>query len=213
MKEIRELSRRQTPFPRPQSVAFDGTSLWIGSIETSKIYRLDPATLTIGVESSAPGKPWGMAVVGNELRVICGETDEDNRYVRRFVPGKGFTGDGDFQCPDDTGSQLSYDGKQLFVSQWYKQRLLAVDERGNVKEAISIPHGVCGQTFVDGAFYVMTTDDESSGDYWVTRVTKNGSWKAEDVAHVSFPARALAFDGTNFWTNHREAGQLVSFTL
>jgi hypothetical protein len=59
----------------------------------------------------------------------------------------------------------------------------------------------------------LTTEDESTNDYWVTRVTKNGSYAIDDVAHVSFPARALAFDGKQFWTNHREADQIVSFSL
>jgi hypothetical protein len=213
MQEIRETSRRATPFPKPQSVAFDGSSLWIGSVATSKIYRLNPDTLTVGFEAAAPGKPWGMAAMNGELRVICGETEEDNRFVRRFVPGSGFTRSGDFQCPDDTGSQLSFDGSRLYVSQWYKKRLLAVDDKGNVEDTIDIPHGVCGQTFANGAFYVLTTDDEAAGDYWITRVQRNGSYKVEDIAHVSFPARALAYDGKHFWTNHREADQIVSFLL
>ncbi|MEA2690302.1 MAG: hypothetical protein QOD51_2909, partial [Candidatus Eremiobacteraeota bacterium] len=33
----------------------------------------------------------------------------------------------------------------------------------------------------------------------------------EDVAIIPFPARALAFDGERFWTNHREADQIVAF--
>jgi hypothetical protein len=213
MQEIRETSRRPSPFPKPQSVAFDGSSLWIGSVATSKIYRLNPETLAIGLEASAPGKPWGMTAMRDELRVICGETEDDNRFVRRFVPGKGFTRDGDFQCPEDTGSQLSFDGTRLVVSQWYKRQLVAVDDKGNVQETVSIPHQICGQTFAQGAFYLLTTEDEATNDYWVTRVTKNGSYKSEDVAHVSFPARALAFDGKQFWTNHREADQIVSFSL
>ena len=61
---------------------------------------------------------------------------------------------------------------------------------------------------------MLTTDDEASGDYWVTRVQRNnGSHKAEDIAHLSFAARALAYDGKHFWTNHREADQIVSFEL
>jgi hypothetical protein len=32
-----------------------------------------------------------------------------------------------------------------------------------------------------------------------------------DLARIPFAARALAFDGERFWTNHREQNQIVSF--
>jgi hypothetical protein len=32
-----------------------------------------------------------------------------------------------------------------------------------------------------------------------------------DIARIPFAARALAFDGERFWTNHREQNQIVSF--
>jgi len=215
MEDVKETSRRKTPFPRPQSIAVDGDSVWIGSIATSKIYALDPATLRAVSESDAPGKPWGMTKVGGgDLRVICGEGDDDDRYVYDYRAGKGFAGSARFQCPESTGSQLSFDGKRLYVSQWYNRRLLGVDEAGNVEETIPIPHQICGQTFADGAFYLLTTEDESTNDYWITRVTlRSGTPAIADLARVPFAARALAFDGAQFWTNHREAGEVVTFTL
>lgn len=215
MQDIRETSRRRAPFARPQSIAFDGSWLWIGSIATSKIYRLDPQTLSIEFETDAPGKPYGMTVGGDDyLRVICSETDDDNRYVRRCHPRNGFVSEGAFQAPDDTGSQLSFDGERLYVSQWYKRRLLGVDASGRVEEVIEVPHGICGQTFWNGGFYLVTTDDEATTDYWVTRVDgQDGARSTQDVARVPFAARGLAFDGRQFWTNHREAGEIVTFEL
>lgn len=214
LKDILETSRRRAPFEKPQSIAFDGASLWVGSIATSKIYRLDPRTLAIEFEADAPGKPWGMTVVGDgELRVICGMTEDDNRHVRRFVRNKGFVADGAFQCPDDTGSQLSFDGKRLYVSQWYNRRLLAVDDAGGVQEVVPVPHQICGQTFANGDFYLLTTEKEETSDYWITRVAGSNGRTIQDIAHVPFHARALAFDGKQFWTNHREAGEIVSFQL
>lgn len=35
--------------------------------------------------------------------------------------------------------------------------------------------------------------------------------KIEDLARIPFQARALAFDGKNFWTNRREQNQIVCF--
>lgn len=214
MQDIRETSRRRTAFPRPQSIALDGTSLWVGSIATNTIYRLDPKTLVVQWQTNAPGKPYGMTAIGDGLRILCGETDADNRYVRRFLLGKGFQNDGAFQCPDDTGSQLSFDGRRLYISQWYNRRLIGVDDGGSVKDVIQVPHEICGQTFADGAFYLLTTEDETTTDYWITRVAgRDGHRKMEDLARVPFAGRGLAFDGQQFWTNHREAGEIVTFQL
>ena len=152
MNDVVEALRLPSPAPRPQSLAFDGEKLWMGSIETSRIYAIDPRQWTIIEEDRAPGKPWGMAVVGDELRVICGESDEDNRIIRRFVPGHGFKAQWAIPCPDDTGSQLGYDGIRLYVSQWYNRCILGIDESGNVVRRIDVPRGICGQCYVDGSF-------------------------------------------------------------
>ena len=214
MKDVTESLRLPSPAPRPQSIAFDGEKIWMGSIETSRLYALNPLQWTLIEEDKAPGKPWGMTVVGDELRVLCGEGDDDHRIIRRFVPGHGFkTGDA-IGCPDDTGSQLSYDGVRLYVSQWYNKKILGIDEQGHVVKAIDFPRGICGQTFADGSFYVLNTDDEETEDYYITKVSFNGNGpRCEDLARVPFQARALAFDGSRFWTNHREHNQIVAFTV
>jgi hypothetical protein len=214
MHDVNETMRLPSPAPRPQSLAFDGEKLWMGSIETSRLYAIDPHHWTVSEEDRAPGKPWGITVVGDELRVICGEGDDDSRVIRRFVPGHGFKDSDAIGCPDDTGSQLSYDGVRLYVSQWYNKRILGIDERGSVVRTIGTQRGICGQCYSDGAFYVLNTDDEESTDYFLTRVSLNGGApNYEDLARVPFAARALASDGTRFWTNHREQNQIVAFTV
>ena len=86
-----------------------------------------------------------------------------------------------------------------------------MDESGHVVRQIDVPHQICGQCFVDGQFYLVTTEDESTNDYFLTRVTANGQTRSEDVARIPFAARSLAFDGSRFWTSHREANQIVAF--
>jgi len=212
VETVTELLRLPSPAPKPQSLAFDGTRLWMGSIETNRLYSIDPHTWMARDEAPAPGKPWGMTVVGDEFRVVTGEGADDDRFVRRFIPGHGFKNDGSFPAPDDTGSQLSYDGERLYLSQWYNQKILGLDERGGVQREIGVPHGICGQAFVEGRFYLVTTDDEETGDYWLTRVDARGATPvSEDIARIPFAARALAFDGERFWSNHREADQIVAF--
>jgi hypothetical protein len=214
MQNVVEVLRLPSPAPRPQSLAFDGTLLWVGSRETRRIYALDPKTWSVREEAAAPGTPWGMTVVGDELRVLCGETDEDHRIIRRFVPAHGFKSQEALACPDDTGSQLAFDGDRLYVSQWYNKRILSLDEAGHVGTTIDVRHGICGQVVVGGRFFTITTDNEESDDYFLTRVDARGAKPlVEKLARVGFPARALAFDGDRFWTNHREADRIVAFKI
>jgi outer membrane protein assembly factor BamB len=212
MKDISELKRLASPAPKPQSLAWDGTTLWMGSRETKRVYGIDPETWTVTWETAAPGTPYGLAAVGNELRVICSETADDHRIIRRCIPGHGFDAKFALPCPDDTGSQLGWDGRRLHVSQWHPQKVLRLGEDGQVERVIQVPHGICGQVIVDGIIYLATTDDEATTDYWLTRVDpRPAKPKIDDLARIPFAARALAFDGRCFWTNHREQNQIVSF--
>ena len=212
MNNIEELQRLASPAPRPQSLAWDGSTLWMGSRETKRIYGINPATWTVIWESAAPGTPWGMTAMENELRVLCGETAEDNRIIRRCIPWRGFDGKFGIPCPDDTGSQLGYDGWRLHVSQWHPRKVLALGAEGQVERVIDVPHGICGQVFVDGFIFLVTNDDEEKGDYWLTRVDPRPARpQIEDLMRIPFAARALAFDGVRFWSNHREQDQIVSF--
>jgi hypothetical protein len=153
-----------------------------------------------------------MTAVGKELRVLCGETADDNRIIRRCVPGQGFDGKFGIPCPDDTGSHLGYDGQRLYLSQWYPKKVLALGAEGKVERVINVPHGICGQVFADGFIYLATTDDETTTNYWLTRVDPRPARpQIDDLVRIPFAARGLAFDGARFWTNHREQNQIVSF--
>jgi len=212
MKDIKELQRLASPAPKPQSLAWDGSTLWMGSRETKVIHALNPVTWTVGWQTTAPGTPYGMTAMNGELRVLCSETADDHRIIRRCVPGKGFDTKFAIPCPDDTGSQLSFDGRALIVSQWYPKKLITLGSDGQAERTIPVPHGICGQVFVDGFIYLVTTDAEETTDYWLTRVDPHPAGpKIEDLARIPFAARALAFDGKNFWTNHREQNQIVAF--
>ena len=212
MKNIQELQRLASPAPKPQSLAWDGTTLWMGSRETKRIYAINPTTWTVVWECAAPGTPYGITVVGSELRVLCSETTEDHRVIRRCVPGQGFDPDFALPCPDDTGSQLSYDGQRLHVSQWYPKKVVAVAADGKPERVIAAPHGICGQVFVDGTLYLAGTDAEDTLEYWLTRMDLRGATPViADVARIPFQARALTWDGTKFWSNHREQNQIVAF--
>lgn len=186
----------------------------MGSIDTCRIYGIDPLHWTVREEMKAPGKPYGITVMGDELRVLLSEGDEDHRVIRRYIPGHGFKNEGVIPSPDDTGSQLSFDGDRLYVSQWYNRRILSLDEFGNVGSIIETPHGICGHVIVGGIFHVLGTDAEDTDEYFLTQIdAREGQPKVNELARVNFQGRALAFDGNRFWSNHRERHEIVAFTI
>lgn len=216
MKNIVELQRLDSPFPKPQALYVDGPTLWVSSRLTRKLYTLDRATMRVTWETNAPGKstPWGVTKMHGDVYAVCGTDADsvDDRTINRCVPGQGFDPAFSWTCPDNMGSHLSFDGGSLVLSQWYGKKLCAFDAAGQVRRVWPAPHPVPGHCYADGSFWLLTVENEESDDYWITRLDpKTG--KSEDVARVGFSARALAFDGTNFWTNHREANQIVRFAL
>jgi hypothetical protein len=216
MNNIRELQRLNSPFPKPQGLCADGATLWITSRATRRLYALDRPTWRVTWETAVPDGQiaWGLTVTDDGLRVVCGGEGgpEDVRTIRRCLPGHGFDTTFVIPCPDESGSHLGWDGRRLHLSQWYPKKLLMLGTEGQVERTIQVPHGICGQVIVDGVYYLATTDAEETTDYWLTRVDpRPATPQIDDLARIPFPARGLAFDGTNFWTNHREQNQIVCF--
>src|SRR5215469_16834486 len=127
---IEEVLRLPSPAPAPQALACDGDHLWLGSWETQRIYGIDRTHFTVFEEMNAPGKPVGMVSTGDELRVVVSEGD-DNRFIRRYVPGHGFKSNDKLACPEDTGSFLAFDGECLWLSQRHNHRVLELDAQAN----------------------------------------------------------------------------------
>ncbi len=219
LKPIVEIRRIASPCPLPQSITWDGKHFWIASMATKFVYQLSAKIPERGPwkaiwETKSLGTPFGMVSVGDELRVLCGETRDDHRVIRRCMPDRGFDWESSIPCPDDTGSQLSFDGKNLHISQWYNKRVLQINNEGVVLKSIISPHGICGQVIVGDVLYLATTDDENHGDYWITRINLlDDSQPPEDIALIPFHARSLTHDGTHFWTNHRANNEIVCFDL
>lgn len=211
MHDIDVLDRFEAPCRRPQALGFDGSRLWISSVADSHVYSLELSSGTVEDAGECPGKPWGLAVAADTLRVLCGETAEDLRMIRTFVPGVGFMGD-PTPAPDDTGSQLSFDGKRLHVSQWYNKKLLRLAPGGGVERAYDLPYGIAAHAIVGGHAYVLGTDDEATADYRLTKLDL-ATGATQDVARVPFLARGLTHDGTRFWTAIREDHELLAFGL
>lgn len=213
LPSITELQRLLSPAITPQALAWHGDSLWMGSRDLRRIYRIDAATWTVLEETEAPGIPWAAVSTGDHLWFTLGEGPEDDRYLRRYVPGKGFSETERIACPEFTGSYLSYDGDHLHLSQWYKKRILKLDPKGNVLREIPIHDEICGHVFVDGLIYVLRGTEQGNEDWRIACLDPRQELpEIRDLAHVPFPCRSLTFDGAHFWTNHRAANEIVSFS-
>jgi hypothetical protein len=214
MTTITELQRRASPFPKPQAIYVDGGTLWLSSRQTKKVYALDRSSWQVTWECAVPAGDtvWGITKVGEELYVVCGvdAVDVDSRRIRRLRLGVGFDPAFSLPCPDGMGSHLSHDGTSLVLSQWYPQKLISIGTDGKSGRVLEVPRQVVGQCFASGVFYLATTTNEESDDYFIERFDP-ATGGCEMLAKLGFSARGLAFDGTNFWTNHREQNEIVAF--
>ncbi len=212
--EINERRRLPSPAVTPQALAWHSNALWMGSRDLRRIYTIDVKTWTVVQETEAPGIPWAAVSTDGAIRFTIGEDPEDDRYVRRFVPGTGFSETDRIACPEFTGSYLSFDDDHLYLSQWYKHRILKLDGTGNILRKIDIGVEICGHVFVDGLIYVLRGKEQPSENWRIARLDpRQETPEVQDLARVPFACRSLTFDGANFWTNHRVANEIVSFAL
>jgi hypothetical protein len=211
---IIERGRFPSPAPAPQALASDGNKLWMGSRDLRRIYVIDPKTWEVLDEKEPPGIPWAAVATNGTFRFTIGEGPNDDRYIRRFVPDEGFSEADKIACPEFTGSYLSYDGENLYLSQWYKHRILKLDANGNIVRVIDVDEEVSGHAFVDGMVYVLRGTEQNGESWTIARLNpREEKPDVKDIAIIPFACRSLTFDGTNFWSNHRAANEIVSFAL
>jgi hypothetical protein len=211
--EINERRRLPSPAITPQALAWHSNTLWMGSRDLRRIYAIDVETWTVVKETDAPGIPWAAVAANGTLRFTVGEGPEDDRYLRSYDRGSGF-GEDRIACPEFTGSYLSFDGDHLYLSQWYKHRILKLDASGNILRAIDVGAEICGHVFVDGLIYLLRGAEQPNEDWRIARLDpQRETPKVHDLARVLFACRSLTFDGATFWTNHRAASEIVSFAL
>jgi hypothetical protein len=214
LSTIIERARFPSPAAAPQALAWNGGKLWMGSRDLRRIYVIDPREWKVLEEKEPPGIPWAAVATNGTLCFTIGEGPDDDRYIRRFVPGVGFSEEDKIACPEFTGSYLSYDGKHLYLSQWYKHRILKLDAGGNIIRIIDIGTEVSGHAFVDGMIYVLRGTEQNGESWTIARLgPQEETPEVEDIAVVPFACRSLTFDGTNFWSNYRAKDTIISFAL
>jgi hypothetical protein len=211
LRAIKELLRLPSPAPKPLGLALDGETLWMASVETNRLYAIDIAKWTVSEEAQAAGKPFGLTVVGDELRAVTGYGENaHDRYIERFIPGHGFKSE-KLACPDLTGSHLAFDGDTLFLSQAHYNKILALDGQGAVLREIEVPRRPIGMSIHEGCFYLLTSDDEFENIELWKLDARGETPQSHPLASIPFAARGLAFDGTRFWTSHRDSNEIVAF--
>jgi hypothetical protein len=234
LPSINERKRIPSPTVTPQALAWDGKQLWVSSRDLGFLYKLNADGTKIQDELDPPGVVWGAVATNGAIHCTIGKGTNDDRYVYRYDGRNGFTKL--FACPDFAGSYLSHDGENLYMSQWYEQRILKFDAKGNILRKIDIGAEICGHTFANGAIYVLrgtenvprpqyaggppTPERFRSGakpgeeQWWVAKLDpREKNPEVVDVAKVPFAARSLSFDGKHFWSNHRAANETVCFSL
>jgi hypothetical protein len=231
---IKEQRRFRSPTVTPQALAWDGQQFWLSSRDLGTLYRVGSENCKVAGEVDPPGVVWAAVATNGAVHVTIGKGTNDDRFVYRYDSKDGFTKL--FACPDLTGSYLSYDGENLYLSQWYEQRILKLDKSGNIIRKIDIGAEICGHVFANGALFVLrgtenvprpqyaggppTPERFRSGakqgeeQWWISRLDlRKKTPEVKDLAKVPFPARSLTFDGKDFWSNHRAASEIVSFSL
>jgi len=234
LMSIIEQRRLPSPTVTPQALAWDGTNLWLSSRDLGTLYKIDVVEWRIAEEIDPPGVVWAGVATNGSIHFTIGKGLNDDRYIYRYTTGQGFTKL--FTCPDFTGSYLGYDGDNLYLSQWYEQRILKLDSNGKTIGRIDVGAEICGYVFANGAIYVLRGTENiprpayvqgpatpahfSSGakegqeQWWLARIdVRRENAQVEDLATIPFAARSLTFDGKNFWSNHRAANETISFSL
>ena len=213
LPSVVDQTRVASPTPTPQALVWDGGMFWMSSRDLGTLYKIDIERWKIVDEIDPPGVVWaGVALGDGEMRFNIGKGLNDDRYIYRYTPNGGFTRL--FACPDFTGSYLGFDGRHLYMSQWYQKHILQFDEAGHIARKIDIGAEICGHTFVDEMIYVLRGKEKPDEEWRIARLDPGEEKPAvEDLATVPFASRSLAFDNKNFWSNHRAANEVVSFAL
>lgn len=213
MQQISEKQRRPAPGTRCQPLAFDGKLLWTASLDSQQIYAMDAKTGATVETAPCPGKPYGLAILGDEIHAVISIGEADDRYFFRYIAGRGFDLDSKVPCPQTTGSHFTSDGTSLYLVQMHNQRLLVLDSGYSVQREIPLSTRLGGLGFKQNDLHVITADEEFD-NLALARLDLNAKEAPiTTIAQISAEARSLAYDGSAWWTNYREENELVSFSL
>jgi hypothetical protein len=210
---IRELRRYRTIVAEPQGLAVLGPQILVSFRTSPYIHTLDLATSQLEAWRSTPAIAYGLAASSDRVWAVCGFGPEADRHVFEYDHDGRQVRD-PIRCPDGIGSYISYDDGHLYLSQWYNQRVFELGGTAGFVPLLAPKRGICGVDASNGSLTVLTTPDEKSESYFLERYDlSNPHVGGADVATVPFRARSLVWTGSEYLTSHREAGEIVAFSL
>ena len=213
MQTTLELNRRASPANRPFGLAKFKGDLWMGSWETDGVYAMDPQNLHVREEIQAPGRPYGIALVGDELRVVVAHGEDDDRYLYR-LRDDGFDLSSKTPCPDLTGSFMTARGSTIYLGQRHYRRILEMDSDYAIRREIALPTRCAGFAFgPDGRFYMISADDDFDNLNFGTLDVAQDRPQFKVIQPLTNEARYLLHDGSTWWTSLRDANELATFTI
>lgn len=210
MHSTTELQRKPSPGGRPQPLAYLDGILYVGSLDASVIYEIEAASWHVRAQHAAPGRPYGMAVLGEGVRVVVSVGEQDDRYLHTLVPGKGFDASA-IALPDLSGSHLASDGSSLYLLQIGNRCIVTLDADGTVKKKTALLQRLAGVGVAGGKLYGLAGDEEFEHLHLATVDLHGPNAAIVDVASISDEARGLTHDGRAWWTSYRDNNQIVSF--
>ena len=191
--------------------------MWLTSAANGRLYAVDPQTWSLQREFVPPSEALGITYTGSDFRLILApaidepDLELDHRYVYAFSPYAGFVEC--FVCPDYSGSFLAHANGTLYLSQAWDKKIIELDAGGAAVREVQLERRPVGMTIVDGAFYLVTVDDEW-GDGCFDRLGLDADASSIQTRRsLPFKPRSVAFDGARFWTADRNNHAIVSFTL
>jgi sugar lactone lactonase YvrE len=193
------------PAPSVVGLAWDGASLWAGDWETCTLFRL-AADGAIQAQFAAPGRMVGMTFVDGTLLAVISDQESDDRSIHRFNPSDGSWETGATRCPDDTGSQLSWDGDRLWLSQRHNKRIVRLTPAGSVEHEIEMPAEVTGIHWSGPALWANLRFEKGVSD--ITRFVREGA-PGERLERYLSGFVSLAFDGSGFWMSDLRGTTIV----
>ncbi|MGB8796523.1 MAG: hypothetical protein WCC70_03105, partial [Candidatus Aquilonibacter sp.] len=181
-----------------------------------RLYAIDPQTWSIQREFVPTSESLGITFTGSDFRLILAPAideptlERDHRYVYRFSPDAGFAEC--FVCPDNSGSFLAYANGTLYLSQAWDKKIIELDENGAAVRGVQLERRPVGMTIANDAFYLVTVDEEWGDGRFDRLGIDDDASSIQALRSLPFKPRSVAFDGTQFWTAHRDNHAIVSFS-
>jgi hypothetical protein len=213
MQTTQELDRRPSPAAQPHPLTYRDGFLWMGSRVTDRIYAIDPKTWSVHKEFETPGKPYGITTFGDELRVVIAHGEEEDRYLYRLIPDRGFDLESKTACPDFTGSYIAAQGSTIYLGQLGLHRILLLNSDATVQREIPMETRFAGLAFGPGGdLYIISADEEFENLKFGTLDVAQSPPRFESIRPLPDAARSIAYDGTRWWTCLRDEDEIASFS-